>query len=121
MLPGAGRGVRSPGRNVDMEWSVRPLMGRRWRFRGKGRRRRGPPVPLSDCPEGVRSVVVANSDHRAMELGLFPGACVTVMRNRDREGSVVVAVGDARYALDREAAREILVRFSRGCFGRSEF
>ncbi|HPV00582.1 MAG TPA: FeoA domain-containing protein [Candidatus Cloacimonas acidaminovorans] len=45
-----------------------------------------------------------------MERGLYIGAQISMFRNDDDEPNVVVAVGDARYVLDRRIAKTIKVK-----------
>ncbi len=67
--------------------------------------------PLSDCPEGQGGVIVSNGDLKAMEMGLFLGTFVEVLRNHHRESNLVVAAGPARYAIARATAQLILIEF----------
>jgi Fe2+ transport system protein FeoA len=55
-------------------------------------------------------VVVSNKDKKTLEMGLFSGALVTVLQNRPRDANMVVAVGESRYIIDKEAAQKISVR-----------
>ena len=82
--------------------------GRGWRCEGASAGE-GAARPLCDCPEGGGGVIVANGDLKLMEMGLFLGAFVEVLRNHRRDSNLVVAVGPARYAIARSTARLILV------------
>ncbi|HKL21062.1 MAG TPA: FeoA family protein [Tichowtungia sp.] len=66
--------------------------------------------PLSDFAQGANVVVVANKDRKTLEMGLFAGALVTVLKNRPRDNKMLVAVGESRYIIDKEAAKKISVR-----------
>lgn len=48
-----------------------------------------------------------NTFNRLSDLGLFPGAAVQVLNNEG--GNVILAVGEARLALDRSVASNIHV------------
>ena len=83
--------------------------------RGLGRRRD------SSCPHGISDnlslvesestvTIVCNNDHKTVERGLCTGVRVRVMRNQMDEPNLVVAVGDARYVLDRRIAKRIIVK-----------
>ena len=65
--------------------------------------------PLSNCPEGADGVIVSNGDLKSMEMGLFLGARVEVLRNHRRDSNLLVAVGPARYAVARTTARLIFI------------
>lgn len=65
--------------------------------------------PLSDFAQGANVVVVANKDRKTLEMGLFTGALVTVLQNRPRDANMVVAAGESRYIIDKEAAHKIQV------------
>lgn len=65
--------------------------------------------PLSDFAQGANVVVVSNKDRKTLEMGLFTGAQVTVLKNRPRDGNLLVAAGESRYIIDKEAAAKIQV------------
>ncbi len=66
--------------------------------------------PLSDFAEGADVVVLSNSDRKTLEMGLFSGALVHVIKNRADDASMVVAAGESRYIISKEAAAKIQVR-----------
>ena len=66
--------------------------------------------PLSDFAQGANVVVVSNSDRKTLEMGLFSGALVHVMKNRPGDANMVVAVGESRYIISKEATAKIQVR-----------
>ena len=55
-------------------------------------------------------VVLSNSDRKTLEMGLFSGALVHVIKNRADDASMVVAAGESRYIISKEAAAKIQVR-----------
>ncbi len=65
--------------------------------------------PLSDFAQGATVVVVSNKDRKTLEMGLFTGASVTVLKNRPRDANMLVAAGESRYIIDKEAAAKIQV------------
>lgn len=67
-------------------------------------------VPLSQLQENGIAVVTRNNDLRAIERGLYHGMQVSMFRNESSEPNLIVAVGDARYVLDRRIASLIMVR-----------
>jgi Fe2+ transport system protein FeoA len=66
--------------------------------------------PLSDFAQGADVVVISNGDRKTLEMGLFSGALVHVMKNRPGDSSMVVAAGESRYIISKEAAAKIQVR-----------
>jgi Fe2+ transport system protein FeoA len=65
--------------------------------------------PLSDFAQGANVVVVSNKDRKTLEMGLFTGALVTVLKNRPRDANMVVAAGESRYIIAKDAAAKIQV------------
>ena len=65
--------------------------------------------PLSDFAQGADIVVVSNSDRKTLEMGLFTGALVKVIKNREKDANMVVAAGESRYIISKEAAVKIQV------------
>jgi Fe2+ transport system protein FeoA len=66
--------------------------------------------PLSDFAQGANVVVISNSDRKTLEMGLFTGALVTVMKNQPNDANMVVAAGESRYIISKEVAVKIQVR-----------
>ena len=66
--------------------------------------------PLSDFAQGADVVVISNKDRKTLEMGLFTGALVTVIKNREKDANMVVAAGESRYIISKEAAQKIQVR-----------
>ena len=65
---------------------------------------------LSDFAQGADVVVISNGDRKTLEMGLFSGALVHVMKNRPGDANMVVAAGESRYIISKEAAVKIQVR-----------
>jgi len=53
--------------------------------------------------------ITCNNDHKTVERGLYTGVQVKILRNEMNEPNLIVAVGDARYVLDRRIAKRIKV------------
>ena len=66
--------------------------------------------PLSDFAQGAHVVVVSNSNRKTLEMGLFSGALVTIIKNRPTDANMVVAAGEGRYIIAKQAAEQIQVR-----------
>jgi len=65
--------------------------------------------PLSDFAQGADVVIVSNKDRKTLEMGLFTGALVKVIKNRPNDANMVVAAGESRYIISKEAASQIQV------------
>jgi len=65
---------------------------------------------LADLPKGEKAVITCNKHLLIIERGLYLGMSLTMQRNDSDEPNVIVAVGDARYVLDRRIAAEIRVK-----------
>ncbi|NLK50415.1 MAG: ferrous iron transport protein A [Candidatus Cloacimonetes bacterium] len=72
--------------------------------------KRGDCVPLTQLQTGQSALVSRNSDLRSIERGMYHGMQVNMFRNEPGEPNLIVAVGDARYVLDRRIAALIMVR-----------
>lgn len=62
---------------------------------------------LNDVPENETAIILCNQHLKTVELGIHPGAEVMVLRNEEGEPNLVIAVGNARYILDRRVANRI--------------
>ncbi|MBT3191360.1 MAG: ferrous iron transport protein A [Verrucomicrobia bacterium] len=65
--------------------------------------------PLSDCLAGEKGVVLSNTDLRITEMGFSHGRRFEVVRNDDGDDSLIVEAGDARFAIPREAASQMII------------
>jgi Fe2+ transport system protein FeoA len=65
---------------------------------------------LESFTQGMEVTVIANSDHKTLEMGLCTGAAVRVVENRPGDANMVVAAGDGRYIISKESAAKIRVR-----------
>ena len=65
--------------------------------------------PLSDFAQGASVVVISNKDRKTLEMGLFAGANVTVIKNRPNDANMVVAADESRYIIAKEVAVKIQV------------
>jgi len=67
-------------------------------------------IPLDEAPEDKRIRVVANSDIKTMEMGLYPGSIVSLVHNEPQERNIIVKIHDQRYVVPREIAKNIFVK-----------
>ncbi|MCB5247577.1 MAG: FeoA family protein [Candidatus Cloacimonetes bacterium] len=82
-------------------------------FRGRRRACRceiGDCISLADLETGKEALITCNNDLKTIERGLYHGKRVIAQRNEPGEPNIVVAVGDARYVLDRRVAWQIRVK-----------
>ncbi|HOD59270.1 MAG TPA: FeoA family protein [Candidatus Syntrophosphaera sp.] len=93
----------------------RHRIGRFWnkKYRFHNRHRhpinKGENIILNQLPEGESAIIVNNQNLKTIERGLYPGAQIFMLRNRHYEPNLVIAVGDARYVLDRRISKQITV------------
>ena len=67
-------------------------------------------VSLDKAPKSKRLIIYSNSDIKTMEIGLYPGAMVTLQHNDDNERNIVVKIHDQRYVIPRDIAEQIFVK-----------
>ncbi len=67
-------------------------------------------LSLAQVPEGQSAVISCNKNLNTIERGFYLGMKISMFRNDTGEPNLIVAVGDARYVLDRRIAQEIRVR-----------
>ena len=79
------------------------------RIQQRTRRGKSNALPLSECPEEGTRTIVENHDKQSMEMGLFSGARVQVIRNTIESPNMVIAINESRYMLNKETARKIKV------------
>ena len=70
---------------------------------------------LSECHEEDLCMIQGNQDKQSMEMGLFDGARVRVIKNSIESSNMVIAVNESRYMLSKETARRIMVKQSDAC------
>lgn len=74
---------------------------------GKGR---GNCRSMDSCPEDSTWTITRNTDPKTLEMGLFPGMEVHILKNSKASPSLLVAVGESRYAIHRDIACQIRVK-----------
>ena len=62
---------------------------------------------LGDLKDGEEGIILSNGDRKSTEMGLFPGARVSMFRNRKSERSLVIGAGDARFLISRTIAQKV--------------
>ena len=67
-------------------------------------------APLSGFAQNAEVIIISNADKKTLEMGLFSGAHITVIKNRPHDANLVIASGESRYIISREAAGQIQVR-----------
>jgi Fe2+ transport system protein FeoA len=64
---------------------------------------------LSEFHPGETGVVRSNPDLRTTELGFAHGTRLEVLRNDSGDESLIVVIGDSRFAVPRAAAMKIIM------------
>ena len=67
-------------------------------------------LSLAEVPEHLKATIYCNGDISTIERGLYLGVSIQVLRNDLAEPNLIVAVGDARYVLDRRVANKTRAR-----------
>ncbi len=67
-------------------------------------------MSLENAEIETKYEIVCNSHRKSFELGLFNGNQITVIRNNDFQNNIIVAVGDSRYILSKEIAKNIFIK-----------
>lgn len=87
----------------------------RW-FRRMHRRHHGRTCPYKDyqtlnqVQENEAVMVVCNPDKKTLEMGIFPGAKVIMMRNFDTEQNLIIAIENGRFIVARNIANRIKIK-----------
>ena len=55
-------------------------------------------------------MIIENQDRQSMEMGLFVGARIRVVKNAVESPNMVVAVNESRYMLSKATAQKIGVK-----------
>ena len=71
---------------------------------------RGNPKPLSECCEDTVHIILENLDKQSMEMGLFGGAKIKIIRNTLASPNMIVGINESRYMLNKTTANKIMVR-----------
>jgi Fe2+ transport system protein FeoA len=71
---------------------------------------KGESISLNLLEEGESAIIVNNPNLKTIERGLYAGAQVFMLRNKNYEPNLVVAVGDSRYILSRRISKQITVK-----------
>ena len=64
-------------------------------------------LSLAEVPEGQKAMISCNRNLKTIERGFYLGMQISMFRNDANEPNLIVAVGDARYVLDRRIAHDI--------------
>ncbi len=84
-------------------------------FKHKYRRRkqsRKGKLSLSESMVNRKVTILANPDRKTVEMGLYPGATASVVKNEPFNPNLIVSVGECRYIIAKSIADEILVTYS---------
>jgi Fe2+ transport system protein FeoA len=67
-------------------------------------------LSLAEVPDGQKAMISCNKNLKTIERGFYLGMQISMFRNDANEPNLIVAVGDARYVLDRRIAQDIKVK-----------
>ena len=67
-------------------------------------------ISLNDTMENKKYLIMTNPDKKTNEMGMHAGAIVTIIKNHETDSNLIVAIGDARYIIPRDLAKEISVK-----------
>lgn len=65
---------------------------------------------LATTNEKEKLIVVGNSDKKTLNMGIFPGKTIHIVKNNPVEANIVVSLGEDRIVLSKKIANGILVR-----------
>ena len=84
--------------------------GRKHRHRCETCPRNRMRINLNDTEENGRYIVFNNPDKKTMELGIYVNSIITIQKNDLNEQNIVVGVGESRYIIPRDIAKNIIVK-----------
>ena len=94
-------------------------LGKRGLGNGRGRRHRHrcdnchinrSRINLNEAEENKRYIVFINQDKKTIELGMYVNSIISVQKNDPNEQNIVVRVGESRYIIPRDIAKNIIVK-----------
>ncbi|HNX00039.1 MAG TPA: FeoA family protein [Candidatus Cloacimonadota bacterium] len=65
---------------------------------------------LNQVMENEQVLILCNPDRKTLEMGLYPGSVVTIMRNDSIEQNLIIAIENGRYIIARNIAERIRIR-----------
>ncbi len=77
-----------------------------------GKQNRKGKLSLSESMVNRKVTILVNPDRKTVEMGLYPGATASVVKNEPFNPNVIVSVGECRYIIAKSIADEILVSYS---------
>ncbi len=72
-------------------------------------------IMLSECNEDDKVRIRSNPDIKTMEMGVFPGRNLTIVKNSDSDDNIIVALDDARLIIAKKIAENIMVKAHSRC------
>ncbi len=82
---------------------------------GKGKhhrkrfRRRGE-ISLIDAIEKERYIVVANLNKKTLEMGIYPGIVLEVVKKGDEDTNMIIKINDSQIIVPPNVAKQIFVK-----------
>jgi len=65
---------------------------------------------IKEVREGEKCLIQYNKDKKTIEMGLYSGNVVKVMKNEDSDHNIIICVGESRYIIPKETAEKIEVK-----------
>ena len=83
--------------------------GKRFRNRQRGFRRE-PAMLLSHAQENRKYIVVSNLNKKTLEMGIYPGVVLSIIKKGDEESNMIIKIHDAKIIIPPSVANQITVR-----------
>jgi Fe2+ transport system protein FeoA len=65
---------------------------------------------LNQVQESEKVQIVCNPDRKTLEMGVYPGTTVIMMRNFESEQNLIIAIENGRFIIARNIAEKIRIK-----------
>eukprot|EP01156_Anaeramoeba_ignava_P011170 Anaeramoba_ignava/a482220_6.p1 GENE.a482220_6~~a482220_6.p1 ORF type:complete len:100 (-),score=0.98 a482220_6:309-608(-) len=65
---------------------------------------------LTEGQESNEYIILCNNNRKTIEMGMYNGAVIKVLKNHPSENSIVVGVNDSRFILSKLLAESIMIK-----------
>lgn len=93
---------------------IRHSLDRFFRKRQHRHKRTGCPYKdyqtLNQVQESEKVHIVCNPDRKTLEMGVYPGTIVIMMRNYESEQNLIIAIENGRFIIARNIAEKIRIK-----------
>jgi Fe2+ transport system protein FeoA len=66
-------------------------------------------IPLAEGKLDKDYKILCNDNQKYLELGMYHGSIVRIIKNNEYDRNIVVAVGSSRYIISRNVAKFVMV------------